>query len=68
MVSPSLTRYLGFNGVGRKHEQERDRVARLRTEFEDQWHRDERGTGRPFKYHVKLAEVQELAEWVREAM
>ncbi len=41
MVSPSLTRYLGFNGVGRKHEQECDRMARLRIEFEDQWHRDE---------------------------
>jgi hypothetical protein len=70
VVSPSLTHYLGFNGVGRKHEQERDRVARLRTEFEDQWHRDERGIGLggPIKYPVKLAEVQELAEWVREAV
>jgi hypothetical protein len=57
VVSPSLTRYLGFNGVGKKHEQERDRVARLRTKFEDQWHMDERGTGGPIKYPVKLAEV-----------
>ncbi len=63
MVNLSLTRYLGFDGVGRKHEQERDRVARLRTKFEDQWHRDERGTGGPIKYPVKLAKVQELAEW-----
>jgi len=47
---------------------QRDRVARLRTEFEDQWHRDERGTGGPIKYPVELAEVQELAEWVREAV
>ncbi len=43
-------------------------MARLRTEFEDQWHRDERGTRGPIKYPVKLAEVQELAKWVREAM
>jgi len=63
VVNLSLTRYLGFDGVGRKHQQERDRVARLRTKFEDQWHRDERGTGGPIKYPVKLAEVQELAEW-----
>jgi len=61
VVSPSLTHYLGFNGVGRKHEQERDRVARLRTKFEDQWHRDEKGTRGPIKYLVELTEVQELA-------
>ncbi len=57
MVSPSLTCYLVFNGVGRKHEQERDRVARLCTQFEDQWHRDERGIEGPIKYPIKLAEV-----------
>jgi hypothetical protein len=43
-------------------------VARLRIEFEDQWHKDERGTGGPIKYPVELAKVQELAEWVREAV
>ncbi len=43
-------------------------MARLHREFEDQWHKDERGTERPIKYPVKLAEVQELAEWVREAV
>jgi hypothetical protein len=43
-------------------------VAILHTEFEDQWHKDERGTGGPMKYPVNLAEVQELAEWVREAV
>jgi hypothetical protein len=59
VVSPSLTRYLGFNGVGRKHEQEHDQVARLCTKFEDQWHMDERGTRGPIKYPVKLAKVQE---------
>jgi hypothetical protein len=41
VVSPSLSRSLRFNGVGRKHEQEHDQMARLCTEFEDQWHRDE---------------------------
>ncbi len=68
MVSPSLTCYLGFNGVGRKHEQKHDQVARLRTEFEDQWHMDERGIGGPIKYLVKLVEMHELVEWVREAV
>jgi hypothetical protein len=43
-------------------------VTRLRTEFEDQWHRDERGARGPIKYPVELVEVQELAEWVREAV
>ncbi len=43
-------------------------MARLRIEFENQWHKDERGTGGPIKYPVELAEMQELAEWVREAV
>ncbi len=68
MVNPFLTHYLGFNGVDRKYEQEHDQVARLHTKFEDQWHRDERGTRGPIKYHVKLVEVQELAKWVREVV
>jgi hypothetical protein len=54
--------------VGRKHEQEHDQVARLCIEFENQWRKDERGTGGPIKYHVELAEVQELAEWVKEVV
>ncbi len=37
-------------------------MTRLRTEFKDQWHRDERGARGPIKYPVELAEVQELAE------
>jgi len=60
MMSLSLTCYLRFNGVGRKHEQEHDRVARLRTKFEDQWHRDERRTRGPITYHVKL---QKCMSW-----
>jgi hypothetical protein len=32
-------------------------VARLRTKFEDQWHRDEKGTRGPIKYLVKLAKM-----------
>ncbi len=43
-------------------------MARLRTEFEKQWHRDEREIRRPIKHLAKFAEVQELVEWVKEAM
>ncbi len=68
MVSPSLTCYLGFNGVDKKHEQEHDRVAKLRIEFKDQWHMDERGTRGPIKYPIELVEMQELAKWVREVV
>jgi hypothetical protein len=43
-------------------------MARLRIEFEEQWHRDERGIRGPIKYLVEFAKVQELVEWVKEAM
>ncbi len=37
-------------------------------EFEDQWHKDERGRRGPIKYPIKLVEVQELPEWVKEVV
>ncbi len=43
-------------------------MAKLRIEFKDQWHMDERGTRGPIKYPIELVEMQELAEWVREVM
>ncbi len=45
-----------------------DQVARLCTKFEEQWHRDERGIKGPIKYFVEFAQVQELVEWVKEAV
>jgi hypothetical protein len=43
-------------------------VPRLCTKFEEQWHRDERGIRGPIKYLAEFAKVQELVEWVKEAM
>ncbi len=67
MVIPSLTRYLGFNGVGRKHKsmtEWQDYAQSLKTNGTRMKEEQESC----IKYPIELAEMQELAKWVREAV